>query len=699
MGIFDNAISVVIGNKIVDSITTSDNGVIYQRSEHTRLSIDLPLNLTYSDAFNISGNLTASDGSTGISGEEVLLKVDGNVMASATTSNNGEYSFTQTPVSSGNHTFQVVYAGSNSYGSSESSTVTRTVGKETTIITATVDQTKYDVGDTITVTATLTDDDGNAITGLSRKVIIYGYYPDNLNSGVAKGYMTPTNDGQYTFSFTYVNATQSGVRVSVAFNGDSNYTSSSSSIIDLNIVTPTVISATATNPVLTTGDSSTVTATVIDQDGDAIKNRAVSYTVLHGSTTLDSGSATTNNNGEITLPTYTGTSLGKIDYVLTCGSLSSTYSIYDVLKYDMGTEANPNDSFWASVSNIARGEEYSSIGSSSVMTAYSEISGDIIIECDLKTDTFGGGTVIRIQQDSNVLSDLTRQTLSMNQNEWTHIKMIISDNKLTVNGTDISNVDITGFNRMYLRANANYHIYFKNFKIYSPFVNPLPTNIVMTGSTDTVTTNETTTITAKVKNSEGYNINGMSVKFYENNVLADTVTTSGGKAEYTYTGSGTGLINIKAECESIEQTYTVYDALKYDIATQSSPNNSFWASTSNIARYEGYSTIGSSESTSSVYSSITGDICIECDVRTDTFTTGTVIRIQEGSTLLSDLTRSVLGLNQNEWKHIKLQIEDNKLSVDGTSVSDVDITGYNRFYFRSNSGYNIDFKNIKVYSI
>ena len=139
--------------------------------------------------------------------------------------------------------------------------------------------------------------------------------------------------------------------------------------------------------------------------------------------------------------------------------------------------------------------------------------------------------------------------------------------------------------------------------------------------------------------------------------------------------------------------------MKYDHATSTDHNDGAWENSSSINRGDEYSTIGSS-SVIAVYSSISDDICIELDLRTDTFSTGTVIRIVQGSsTILADLTRQVLNLNQDEWKHIKLTISENQLSVDGTSITDVDVTGYNRFYLRSNSNYNIDFKNFKIYPI
>jgi len=335
MGIFDNAVSVIIGNKIVDSITTSDNGVIYQRSEHTRLSIDVPLNLTYSDAFNITGHLTTANG-TGISGEQVLLKVGNTVMDSTTTGNNGAYSFTQTPVYAGTHTFQVVYAGSNTYGDSESSTVTRDVNKETTVLTAILDKQKYDIGDDVTITVGFSDDEGNNLISpdntINLKINYDGTWRNvpSIIQFLAKG----TIKIQYQESY---NSTWE-----LRHDESRNYAYSHINI-PLNIVTPTLITSSATNQVITSGDSTTVTATLLDQDGDAIPNRTLSYNVKHGSTTLDTGSATTDSNGQISV-SYTGTAVGQVDFEFSYGNfLQETYEVLDCLFVDDGiTDPKPS---------------------------------------------------------------------------------------------------------------------------------------------------------------------------------------------------------------------------------------------------------------------------------------------------------------------------------------------------------------------
>lgn len=464
MGIFDNAVSVIIGNKIVDSITTSDNGVIYQRSEHTRLSIDVPLNLTYSDAFNITGHLTTANG-TGISGEQVLLKVGNTVMDSTTTGNNGEYSFTQTPVSSGTHLFQVVYAGSNTYGDSESSTVTRDVNKETTVLTATPDKQKYDIGDTVVLTVGFTDDEGNNLINADNvtnlKINYNGTWQDVPKILQFLAYSTIKIQYQEGYNSTW----------ELRHNESSNYAYSHINI-PLNIVTPTLITSSATNQVITSGDSTTVTATLLDQDGDAIPNRTLNYNVKHGSTTLDTGSATTNSNGQISV-SYTGTAIGQVDVVVSYGSLlQETFVLYDSLFVDDITKTYSQNGWSARNVSVNRGTNDTTL-TTSLTSGYGGYYRDIsslnsfCIEFDLNTDK-SYGSVIDVQSTSSEFL-LGSVTSLLHIGEDVHYKLEFKNNNIVIsNNKGDTPITVADTNYSYFRIRVRYDatITYKNFIIY-----------------------------------------------------------------------------------------------------------------------------------------------------------------------------------------------------------------------------------------
>ena len=58
------------------------------------------------------------------------------------------------------------------------------------------------------------------------------------------------------------------------------------------------------------GESATLTATLKD-DGVVVTGETLSYEIKHGAITLDSGSDTTDSNGEIDI-SYTSTGVGDV---------------------------------------------------------------------------------------------------------------------------------------------------------------------------------------------------------------------------------------------------------------------------------------------------------------------------------------------------------------------------------------------------
>ena len=148
----------------------------------------------------------------------------------------------------------------------------------------------------------------------------------------------------------------------------------------------------------------------------------------------------------------------------------------------------------------------------------------------------------------------------------------------------------------------------------------------------------------------------------------------------------------------LQETFVVYDCLKYDIGTIADHNDSIWSSLNGMTREAEYTTLyGTGAIARSV--SINGDIIIELDVMTDMYGTGTIFRISNDGTYLSTPSVNDCGLTTNNWKHIKMRIKDNLFSIDDSSISNVDVTGFNQFSIRSAGNYHTYFKNLKIYSI
>lgn len=98
------------------------------------------------------------------------------------------------------------------------------------------------------------------------------------------------------------------------------------------VLIPDTITLTGTS-IIETGDTDTITATLFD-GSTPVSGETLSYQVRHGSTVLDSGSGTTDSNGQISI-SYTGAGVGDIDVIvkLDGSSLQETFTIEDCVLY------------------------------------------------------------------------------------------------------------------------------------------------------------------------------------------------------------------------------------------------------------------------------------------------------------------------------------------------------------------------------
>ena len=135
---------------------------------HTDLTIDVPLVLVYSDEFNITGVLT-DENDDPVANATIELLIGNTIVDTATSNSQGQVSFTKSPVSMGNHTFQLRYNGDTGYYATTSSIVSRTINKETSVLNVSLplDNANYYDYENIAVTGTLYDNDGDLIEGTS----------------------------------------------------------------------------------------------------------------------------------------------------------------------------------------------------------------------------------------------------------------------------------------------------------------------------------------------------------------------------------------------------------------------------------------------------------------------------------------------------------------------------------------------------
>lgn len=233
--------------------------------------------------------------------------------------------------------------------------------------------------------------------------------------------------------------------------------------------------------IIQSSETATVTAT-LTKNGVAVTGETLSYTVKHGTSTIDSGSVVTDSDGEATI-SYTGTGVGQIEIVISYGIfLQETFVVYDCLKYDCGTIMNHND-IWqynASTSTIKveRTDEYTEfreLSSTNIANRVSGLSEDTIIEFDYYQVDGGNNSFLQIQ-DSNYnqiyTAGINIGLVNGAKENWYHLKISFNDGVMTIlnetNGV-LHNCNYTS-NPVYFNFWTSADITairFKNFKIYS----------------------------------------------------------------------------------------------------------------------------------------------------------------------------------------------------------------------------------------
>jgi hypothetical protein len=182
--------------------------------------------------------------------------------------------------------------------------------------------------------------------------------------------------------------------------------------------------------------------------------------------------------------------------------------------------------------------------------------------------------------------------------------------------------------------------------------------------------------------------------------LGEATTNTQGIAVYEYTGTGTGELSVRAKAGAlISDVHSFWDTLMFDLATSTYHTDSIWNNLDYITRGDEYSTIYREDGDAMKYITISGNICIECDVMTTMANSGGVFNIRNASGNIKSITGTDVGGASGNWVHVKLSIINNKLTVEGSSIVDFDVTGFDRFTIRAASTYSTYFKNLLVYRV
>ncbi len=123
-------------------------------------------------------------------------------------------------------------------------------------------------------------------------------------------------------------------KLTASFAGDNYYTSASAEKnIRIDQMPMTFSLSLAGTQVISSGDSTTITATLLGDDAP-LNNAVLDYEIKHGNTTISTGTTSlTDANGQTTI-SYTGTGAGDIDIIVSFDSyIQETFVVEDCIVY------------------------------------------------------------------------------------------------------------------------------------------------------------------------------------------------------------------------------------------------------------------------------------------------------------------------------------------------------------------------------
>ena len=291
----------------------------------TVLTLESSKSTYYTDeTLTLTGSLVDDDNNP-LSNASVKIYQNNQVIDTVTTDSNGEYTKTLTGLSVGAYTFKTMYSGDNTYEASTSSDCSISVQNHTYSLSLASDKQSTYPDESITLSGVLLKD-GSAWAGQPVDLYGRGIIIDTLTTDSSGNYsktLTGLTVGKHAFKAVNSNVESSTVSVTVIRHDYSLAIASTKDILSFN-----------------DSESATITATLTD-NGSAVSGKTLSYAIKHGSTTISTGSDTTDSNGQITF-NYSATGIGDVTIEVSYGSLlQETYEIYDAHYYNHNTLTSP----------------------------------------------------------------------------------------------------------------------------------------------------------------------------------------------------------------------------------------------------------------------------------------------------------------------------------------------------------------------
>ena len=238
------------------------------------------------------------------------------------------------------------------------------------------------------------------------------------------------------------------------------------------------LTLTCDKPIIQKTETSTITATLKDT-GTPLTSKTLNYQIKHGSTTITSGTKTTNNQGQATI-SYTGTGIGDVQVIVSYGSLlQETYELKDGLFRD--TSTTPNNKWWSTSSNGSVTHDSSGVIFNNTGTGYSRMHPYTVENLPsswsekenavkfMNTPFIVEFDVISVKNTNQIILDTngTMYTNDISAND--HVKLVCdgSTGKVYINDVEVNSSPFTFTNSWFaFRINSTVELKIDNFVVY-----------------------------------------------------------------------------------------------------------------------------------------------------------------------------------------------------------------------------------------
>ena len=292
-------------NKKISTITFAANKASYDLGE------------------TISLTGTLKSGTTNIGSASVKIYDGETLLDTVTTDSSGAFTKTVSAVALGSKTYKAVFEGSSTYASVTSSDVTLTITKRTPTISLVTSSAAVTVGGSYTLSGALLYN-SSGVGSAAIKIYNGATLVDTVNTA---------NDG--TFSKTITSSVAGTFTYKAIYEGDSTYANVESSTVNVVVSdapAPASITLSCDKPIMMTGETATITATVLDENDNPCVGETVSFEVVDGE---DLGTATTDSSGEASVY-YLGKGPNLLYIQANCQGYSDETQIDDLEYYNPG---------------------------------------------------------------------------------------------------------------------------------------------------------------------------------------------------------------------------------------------------------------------------------------------------------------------------------------------------------------------------